>query len=58
MPFRSKRRPDADDPAFLGLGSRVEQILHLAEEQATEIVAHARAEADRIVAKRVSRQVS
>ncbi|WP_328472602.1 hypothetical protein OHA21_10340 [Actinoplanes sp. NBC_00393] len=42
---RVKERP------VLNLGSRVEDILKLAEEQAADTVAEARSEADRIVAE-------
>jgi hypothetical protein len=39
-----------DKPSFAHLGTRVEQILSLAEEQAADHVAQAKVEADRILA--------
>ncbi len=40
----------AERPSYSGLGARVEQVLRLAEQQASELVDAARAEADRITA--------
>src|SRR5437762_3483158 len=39
-----------DRPAYSGLGARIEQLLRLAEEQATEVVQAARSEAGEIKA--------
>src|SRR4029077_3101485 len=41
---------EQERPTYSGLGSRIEQLLRLAEEQATEIVQEARAEANEIKA--------
>lgn len=43
-------RRDPAPASYSGLGDRVQQLLRLAEQQAAEIVAEARAEADRITA--------
>jgi hypothetical protein len=47
---RSTPQPD-DKPAIEGLGERVEQILHLANQQAEDHIRAAREEAARIVAE-------
>ena len=41
--------PGARTPDLLGLGSRIEQLLRLAEEQATEILQEARAAANELM---------
>jgi len=41
---------DAERTSYSGLGVRIEQLLRLAEEQASELIDAARAEADRITA--------
>jgi hypothetical protein len=46
---------DAERPSYEGLGSRIEQLLRLAEEQASALIDAARAEAAQITAT-VSRQ--
>jgi len=44
------RLPEARGASYAGLGSRVEQLLKLAEQQAAELIEAARAEAARITA--------
>src|SRR5215469_6057601 len=41
---------EQERPTYSGLGSRIEQLLRLAEEQATEIVEEARAESNELSA--------
>jgi hypothetical protein len=41
---------DAERTSYSGLGARIEQLLRLAEQQASELIDAARAEADRITA--------
>jgi cell division septum initiation protein DivIVA len=51
MPFGSRRRTSAEEGvSYSALGSRIEQLLRLAQEQAEQIVAEAHAEAERIIA--------
>jgi hypothetical protein len=46
MPFGSRRRTSAQEGvSYSALGSRIEQLLRLAQEQAEQIVAEARAPA-------------
>ncbi len=44
-------RRDRERPTYSGLGSRIEGLLKLAEEQRDVIIAEARAEAEQIIAK-------
>jgi len=46
----SGRLPEAPGASYSGLGSRIEQLLKLAEQQATELIEAARAEAAQITA--------
>ena len=50
LPADSAVRPAKPRPDLVGLGSRVEQVLRLAEEQANVHRADAKREAERIVA--------
>jgi hypothetical protein len=50
LPPEPDGEPTAERPAFHGLGTRVQQILRLAEEQANDHRAKAEREAQRIVA--------
>jgi cell division septum initiation protein DivIVA len=45
-----EKKPNEDGPTLRGLGTRVEQILRLAEQQAAEHRATARRDAEEIVA--------
>ncbi|MGH3376998.1 MAG: DivIVA domain-containing protein [Actinoallomurus sp.] len=43
-----KRATEQDKPSYAGLGSRVEQLLRLAEEESTDLVHRARTEAEKL----------
>ncbi|HEX6447603.1 MAG TPA: DivIVA domain-containing protein [Streptosporangiales bacterium] len=43
-----KRASEQDKPSYAGLGSRVEQLLRLAEEESTDLVHRARTEAEQL----------
>jgi DivIVA domain-containing protein len=47
---------EQERPTYSGLGARIEQLLRLAEEQATELVQAARSEANEIKAARQRRE--
>jgi cell division septum initiation protein DivIVA len=54
-----RRRDEGERPTYSGFGSRMEQLLRLAEEQREQILAVARTEADGIVeeARRQAEQI-
>src|SRR5260370_12171030 len=50
LPAPNPASQKQERPAYTGLGARIEQLLRLAEEQATEVVHTARSEANEIKA--------